>query len=41
MFTCYLSAILQEESAIQTLAMEANHEDLKEIFAGCIQGKRF
>ena len=28
-------------AAIQTLAIEANHEDLKDIFAGCIEGKRF
>jgi hypothetical protein len=31
-------------SAIQALAIETNHEDLKglkEIFAGCIAGKRF
>jgi len=31
-------------SAIQTLAIETNHEDLKdlkEILAGCIEGKRF
>jgi len=39
MFTCYLSATLQEESAIQPLAIKTNHEGLedpKEIFAGGI-----